>query len=314
MAASIVAISATLAACGGEASATSSYPDPGPPGEAIVVEHAQGTLTLAQAPKRVYSLDWGVTAVLLALGVEVHGVASNAAPPHLAHLLDDPDVITVGTLHEPCFETIAAHPADLVIIAGRSAIHFEEMAGIAPTIDLTVAGHENVAQSQATALTLGRLFDREAEAEALVARFQATVAEAAALAGDDALIVLTSGSAVSAFGPGGRFGFVHDDFGLAPAALIEEDGRHGQSISFEFILEADPTWLFVIDRDTAIQSGGDAARQVMDNAIIRRTQAYRHNRIVYVDTTSWYIAGTGIVSMQAVADSILELLQTGHAG
>jgi iron complex transport system substrate-binding protein len=330
----LVAVS-LLAGCGGEAAADEPYPvpsgahvgdeepdtaapdaDPSDTDGPIYVDHAQGTLRLESVPERVYSLDWGVTFVLEALGVEVHGLPENAAPEALAHLLERDDVITVGTLHEPCFETIAANPADLVIVASRSAVHFDDVAAIAPTIDLSVPGDDNIAQSKATALTLGHIFDREAEAQALVEQLDATIAEINALTADagDALIILTSGANVNAFGPGGRFGFVHDDFGFTAATMIEEDGRHGQSISFEFLLDADPDWLFVIDRDTAIGQATGAAQQVLDNDIVARTQAFQTDRIVYVDTVNWYIAGTGIVSLQTVADEVLAVLQAGHAG
>ncbi|MCL2595870.1 MAG: siderophore ABC transporter substrate-binding protein [Promicromonosporaceae bacterium] len=282
----------------------------------IVIEHAQGALTFDTIPERVYALDWGVIFVLTALGVEVQGIPENLAPDALAPLLVDPNTITVGTLHEPCFETIAANPADLVIVASRSAAHFEELASIAPTIDASVVTSDNVAQSKAQVRMLGEIFGRQAKAETLIADFEATIAQITALTDEagDALIVLTSGANVTAFGPGGRFGFLHDDLGFDTAALITEDDRHGQSISFEFVLEADPAWLFVIDRDAAINAGADSAQQVLDNAIIQMTRAYQNNRIVYVDTTTWYLAGTGIVSMQSVADDVLTVLRAGNAG
>lgn len=48
---------------------------------------------------------------------------------------------------------------------------------------------------------------------------------------------------MSTYGPGSRFGVLHDDYGTVPAAEDLKPGKssnHGQAISFEFILETNP--------------------------------------------------------------------------
>lgn len=325
VAAPITALALVLAACGGPAAAEDPAPSPEPtaaetaapePTGPIVVEHVQGTVELDDVPQTVFSFDWGVTQVLLELGVPVTGVPSrNQTPPPFADLVAGEDVLDIGTLFEPDFELIAASAPDLIVIAQRSAPQHDELSRIAPTIDLTVDTADNIDASKAQALTLGAIFGLEAEAQALVDDLAASiedVKEAVADAGD-ALIILTTGGGITAFGPGGRFGLIHDELGFTAAAAIEHDGRHGQAISFEFLLETEPEWLFVIDRDSAIQNDGEAARAVLDNGIVRRTQAYQNNRIVYVDTTAWYMAGTGVVSLQQVMDGLLEIIENGHA-
>ncbi|QAY71375.1 siderophore ABC transporter substrate-binding protein [Xylanimonas protaetiae] len=304
-----------LSACSAEPGASPAPDAAAGAAEQIVVEHRQGTTTLDGVPETVFAFSWDVVAVLQALDVPVHGVPKRIVPPGFEDLAADPAVVDVGTLFEPDFETIAADPADLLIVAQRSAPMLGELSRIAPTIDLTIDATDNVTQSKATARQLGEIFGRQAEAEALVADLAASLEAVRAASADagDALVVLTTGGNVTAFGPGGRFGIVHDALGFAPAAAITEDGRHGQAISFEFLLETDPAWLFVIDRDAAIQSGGEAARAVLDNEIVRRTQAYQNDRIVFVDTTSWYIAGTGVVGVQNLLDEVAGVLAADQA-
>jgi hypothetical protein len=45
--------------------------------------------------------------------------------------------------------------------------------------------------------------------------------------------------------------------------------RHGQVVSFEFLLKTNPDWLFVIDRDVAIGQDGKTAQQLLDNPLVR---------------------------------------------
>ncbi len=89
------------------------------------------------------------------------------------------------------------------------------------------------------------------------------------------LLILTSGGKISAYGPGSRFGVLHDSFGVKPAAPDLSIGNHGQPVSSEFILETNPDWLFVIDRDAAIGREGNSAKQVLDNELVRQTNAWK---------------------------------------
>src|SRR5690606_41003609 len=77
--------------------------------------------------------------------------------------------------------------------------------------------------------------------------------------------VQTCALPISAYGPGSRFGILHDTLGVAPAVEDVEAATHGEAISFEFILETNPDWLFVVDRDAATGEGGEAAAQVLED-------------------------------------------------
>ena len=91
--------------------------------------------------------------------------------------------------------------------------------------------------------------------------------------------------------PGSRFGVIHDAFGVKPAAAGLSVSNHGQAISYEFIAQTDPDWLFVIDRDAAIGREGSPARSMLDNALIRPTKAWKNGRVVYLNNYNWYLLG-----------------------
>ena len=102
------------------------------------------------------------------------------------------------------------------------------------------------------------------------------------------LVVLTSGGEVTAYGPGSRFGWIHDTLGVTPAVADVEAATHGDAISFEFILEANPDWLFVIDRDAATGSGG--AEAVLDR-LVQQTNAWKNGHVVYIDGPLYIVNG-----------------------
>ncbi|WP_239031866.1 siderophore ABC transporter substrate-binding protein [Paroceanicella profunda] len=272
--------------------------------EQITVEHARGTTELAPNPHPVMVFPFFVLDTMQALGIPVEGVASNTMPGWLAESYADTS--RIGTLFEPDMEAIAAAAPELIITGGRSTAKFDALSPIAPVIDLSVDPQDFLGSAERDALLLGRIFGREAEAEALVARTNAAVAalkEKAAGAGTG-LLVLTTGGRMSAFGPGSRFGILHDAFGITPAVPDLEVATHGQAISNEFILEADPDWLFVIDRDAAIGQPGGGAAQLLDNALVRQTKAWQEGHVVYLDPARWYLAGGGLPSILASAEAL----------
>ena len=83
--------------------------------------------------------------------------------------------------------------------------------------------------------------------------------------------------------------------------------NHGQAISFEFIAQTDPDWLFVIDRDAAIGREGTSAQRMLDLSLIH---IYFLPREIYFisalpsDPQSGYIVTIGVTSL------VLSLLAT----
>ena len=66
--------------------------------------------------------------------------------------------------------------------------------------------------------------------------------------GKKALIILANEGKISAYGPGSRFGILHDVFGFGAVDPNIEVSTHGKDISNEYIVEMNPDYLFVVDR------------------------------------------------------------------
>lgn len=283
---------------------------PGAHAEEIVIEHSQGTTILPDVPKKILVFSLDALDVLDAIGVEIAGVTGGMKPDYLSKYASGPYAI-VGSFFEPDYEAVVAAAPDLIIIGGRSSPKYDDLSRIAPTIDLTVGRGDHVREAERNALKLGKIFGKEAEIQALVDRLDASTEELRILAGQagTALSIMTTGGKMSAHGEGSRFTVLYDTYGFKTAAEGLGMAIHGQPISFEFLLETDPDWLFVVDRDAAIGSKGQSAAAMLDNEIVHKTKAWKAGRIVYVNPVNWYLVGTGLQALQKNVDEIADALK-----
>jgi len=288
-----------FAACGGDDDAEAAEPTQGTtqasdasPTEAgpteIEVTHYSGTDTVPVNPQTVVVFDLGVFLTLHALGVEVDGLGAvgTPVPDEFKAAVESSNLTPVGTAFEPDYEAVNALEPDLIIVATRSSATYPEMKKIAPTIDLTLDNANYLESFRERHEVLGKIFGVEDKVAAELAKLDAEIDEVAELAPEagSALIVMTNGAEVSAYGPGSRFGLVHDVFGYEAAdESLERDATHGDVISFEFILEAAPDVLFVVDRTASIGDEGESAEQVLDNELVRQTPAWQNDRVVYTN-------------------------------
>jgi iron complex transport system substrate-binding protein len=289
---SLVPISALLlAGCSAESEAETAEA-----AETVVVEAENGEVEVPRNPRTVVVFDNTQLDILDALGVDVAGIPSaETFPAFFSDYVEDPDVENVGSLFEPDFEVVAGMDPDLIIAGGRSSDAIPELEEIAPTLDMTVFGGDTVGDMKDRALVYGEIFDKQTEAEELVAEFDSRIEEVGAKVADagDGLVVITSAGEISAYGPGSRYGFFYDALGLTPAIdVTSEDASHGEVLSFEALADADPDWLYVIDRDGAIGTeGSDTAEQILDNGLVDRTTAAREGQIVHLNSEEIYLVG-----------------------
>jgi ABC-type enterochelin transport system, periplasmic component len=262
-------------------------------------------------PETVVVFDLASLDTLQALGVEVSAVPAFTYPPALAGFSSD-KYPKAGSLFEPNYEVVNALAPDLIIVGGRSSPRYADLAKIAPTIDLSVDIKHFKSSVFANIRTLAQRFGKVTEAEAKIQALESSIAELKSKTADKGkgLLILTTGGRISAYGPGSRFGVIHDEYGVAAAVPDISEGNHGQPVSFEFIRQVDPDWLFVVDRDAAVGQEGVSAKQLLDNELIRNTWAWRRNQVVYLDPAGWYLIGSGLDAMQKNVNDLLQTFET----
>lgn len=272
----------------------------------LTIEHLLDVTEVGLNPQTVVVFDFGVLDTLDALGIEIAAVPQNSLPSYLAHYGEDP-YINAGSLKEPDFETIYGLQPDLIIISGRQSDLYEEFTEIGPTIYMGVETDRYLESFEANVTLLGQIFQKEEEVEQALADIKADIDalnEITSTNGKNGLVVLTTGGKVSAYGPGSRFGIIHDEFGVTPVDENIDVSTHGMSVSFEYIAEMNPDYLFVIDRDAVVSGGSETAKDVIENELVKNTTAYKEGNIIYLDPNYWYLSGGGLQSVREMANEI----------
>ncbi|WP_141992850.1 siderophore ABC transporter substrate-binding protein [Bacillus sp. B4EP4a] len=273
--------------------------------EEITVKHQLGETKVKTNPEKVVVFDMGALDTLDKLGVEVAAVPHDGLPKYLSKYKGTTE--NAGGLKEPDFEKINEIAPDLILISGRQSEAYEELSKIAPTVFVGVDTTKYMESFEENVTLLGKIFDKEDEAAKELASVEENIKALKEKAPTDktGLIVLSSGGKVSAYGSDSRFGIIHDVFGVPAVDDKLEVSTHGQSISFEYIAEKNPDYLFVVDRD-AVAGDGAAAKKTVENDIVKNTKAFKEGNIIYLDPNYWYLSGGGLESVDAMVKEVSE--------
>ena len=274
------------------------------------------TVEVPKDPERIVVFDMASLDTIGALGGEVVGAPLDSVPDYLQEHLAD-DAFNAGTLFEADVIEVESQQPDLIIIGGRSSALYEDLSEIAPTVDLSLRGsYTETLERNAT--FLGEVLGAEDEAAAAVSEVEEGIEQARAATADagTGLGLMVSGGELSAMAPAGegtdargaRGGLIYDAFGVQPVVDDIAAATHGEPVSFEFLLETDPDYLWVVDRDAATgEAGAQAAEAVLDNEIVRQTTAHRNDQIVFLDPVAWYVVFGGIQTTQIMIDDVLQI-------
>ncbi|NLM04451.1 MAG: ABC transporter substrate-binding protein, partial [Clostridiales bacterium] len=232
----------SLAACTNTASSNVEIEDEK---NMITVNHRLGETIVAENPERVIVFDYATLDTLDAMGIEVIGLPKSNIPTFLSKFNDD-KYEDVGTLFEPDFEKIFELQPDVIFVSARQAEVYDELAKIAPTVFLEVDGADYMNSVTKNLTVLGEIFNKEEIVEAELEKINIAISELKEKVIEDeknALIVMANDGNISAYGEGSRFGIVHSEFGFKPVDRNISVTKHGDNISFEYILEKNPEYI-----------------------------------------------------------------------
>ena len=276
-----------------------------PVSETITITHELGETQVTTNPQKVVVFDYGILDALDSLGVNVTGVVQSGLPDYLTKYAGE-EYSSIGTLKEPDMEAIFALTPDLIIISGRQADYYEELNKIAPTIHLGIDNADYLGSFKNNMDILGQIFGKEKEVSSKVEEIEKAIAELNAKVTEkniNGLITLANDGAFSVYGQESRFGIIHKEFGVTPVDTTIDAGTHGQKATFEYVAEKNPQYLFVVDR-AAVTGGNTSAKELFDNELVARTDAYKNDNIVYLDPTIWYTSVGGFTSTLRMVEEV----------
>lgn len=318
---------AMLAACSNPGDTTETAGNATAAAEAKTVEitDAHGTVTVPVNPKNVVALDNRTFETLASWNIELAAVPKGVMPADSPYVADE-KVQDIGNHGEPKLEIIAAVNPELVIVGQRFSGFYEDIKKLVPNaavIDLNfdvsqeaASPGENLANGLKNAtLTLGQIFDKNEEAKQLTADFDQAIekAKSAYNGTDKVMSIIVSGGDIGFSAPhtGRVWGPLYDIFGWTPALEVDASStdHQGDEISVEAIAQSNPDWLFVLDRDAAINSTDEKvpAQDVIDNApALQNTTAVTEKKIVYAPNDTY--TNESLQTFIEVFESIAEAL------
>ncbi|GLC83054.1 siderophore ABC transporter substrate-binding protein [Lacrimispora brassicae] len=320
-----LAMTASLTGCGGTDSPKNTTAAPSSQAESsaasestapkeVTVKHELGETTLATEPERIVVFDYGTLDALDYAGIDVVGLGKGGnLADHLSKFSGE-EYKVAGSLHEPDFEVVNELKPDLILISARAAKSYEELSKIAPTVYMTMPTNNYFDSFQANLNILSQIFPSKADVfSKAIAEIEVKVKEVHEKVTAEkwnALVIMANDSELSVFGQGSRFSIVYDDFGFQVADQQVDDSTHGQTATFEYLAEKNPDYLFVIDRGAATGAAeATGAKKLLDNELMNGTKAAENDRIVYLDSTNWYVVSGGITATKAMVDEVAASLK-----
>ena len=323
--AAIAAIGALgLAACSSgattsQSSAASSETTQATQASSVSIDANDGTVEIKLPVTRAASLDNRTFEVLAQWDVPLVAAPKKLIPSTIT-AYNGEDIADVGMHRDPNLEALVAAEPDLIISGQRFSKYdaqIKELAPDVPLINLEPREGQPFDQELIREVTdLGEIFGKQAEAKQLVDDFNASI-ERAKNAYDGSSTVMAvdvSGGNIGYVAPGkGRtWGPVFDLLGLKPALEVEgaTDSHTGDDISVEAIAQANPAWIFVLDRDAAITKDGSntpAETVINDNAALQNVAALQNKHVVYAPNDTY--TNESIITYTEIFNSLADAFE-----
>ena len=325
----VMGMALVLGGCGSAASSASSKSN----GKTVTItaKDATGTNTQVEVPydpQRIAILDLAALDIIDNLGYGDRVVGSADTTLDYLKKYNGGDIVNLGNVKEADMEAVAACNPDIIFIGGRLSSSYDALSEIAPVVYLSTDATKGVLTStHENARAIGTIFGAEDKVDALFSGFDERVAKLNEFAkGKTAVIGMATSGSLNILGNDGRCSLIVNEVGfenVGAGSVAQRQGSsssasggaqanpHGSESSFETIVSLNPEYVFVLDRDSAIETdGAKLAQDIMNNDLINGMDAAKSNKIVYLaHPAAWYTAEGGVTALDMmIADLETALL------
>lgn len=261
-------------------------------------------------PQRIAVLDMASLDILDALGVGDRVVGSADTSLEYLQKYMGEDVADLGTIKEADLEAVMECEPDVIFIGGRLSASYDALSEIAPVVYLSTDTELGVVESvRQNAAAIASMFGMEDKIDDLMGGFDSRIAALSEFAaGKTAIVGMVTSGSYNVLGNSSRCAMIGREIGFENIGVDAnpDTSTHGNEASFEFVVEKDPEYIFVLDRDAAIGTdGARLAREIMENELIKGTDAYRNGNIVYLAHPAvWYTAEGGITALDLMLQDL----------
>ncbi len=284
--------------------------------ETITIQsrNAEGELTDVEVPydpERIAILDMACLDILDNLGVgdRVVGSASTSLD-YLQDYVTNEEIVNLGTIKEADMEAVMECEPDIIFIGGRLSSSYDALNEIAPVVYLATDSEAGVVESVRTnASTIASIFGLEDKVDELMEDFDSRIEALSQFAeGKSAIIGMCTSGSFNVLGNDGRCSIIGKEIGFDNIGVDSniDTATHGNEASFEFVVEKNPEYIFVMDRDAAIGTdGAQLAQKIMENELVMGTDAYKNGNVVYLAHPAvWYTAEGGVTALDLMLQDL----------
>lgn len=262
-------------------------------------------------PERIAILDMACLDIIDSLGVgdRVVGSASTSLD-YLQDYVTDQNIENLGTIKEADMEAVMACEPDVIFIGGRLSSSYDALSEIAPVVYLSTDTEIGVVESvRKNASTIAAMFGLEDQVDELMEDFDERIETLEAFAeGKTAIVGMCTSGSFNVLGNDGRCSMIGREIGFENVGVDAnvDTSTHGNEASFEYVVEKNPDYIFVMDRDAAIGTdGAQLAQDIMENELVQGTDAYKNGQLVYLEHPAvWYTAEGGVQALDLMLQDL----------
>ena len=262
-------------------------------------------------PERIAILDMACLDIIDSLGVgdRVVGSASTSLD-YLQDYVTDQNIENLGTIKEADMEAVMACEPDVIFIGGRLSSSYDALSEIAPVVYLSTDTEIGVVESvRKNASTIAAMFGLEDQVDELMVDFDERIETLEASAeGKRAIVGMCTSGSFNVLGNDGRCSMIGREIGFENVGVDAnaDTSTHGNEASFEYVVEKNPDYIFVMDRDAAIGTdGAQLAQDIMENELVQGTDAYKNGQLVYLEHPAvWYTAEGGVQALDLMLQDL----------
>ena len=317
----LLTVACVLTACGdGDSSASPSDPANGSSEFPVTVEHRFGTTEVPAAPERVVAVGYTDQDHVLAFGVVPVGVGDFLGGydwrnrPWAKEALGgaEPEVVSGQQIN---FEAVAAQRPDLIfaINAGLKEGDYERLSRIAPTVAQSGEYIDFGMPWEEQTMLVGRALGQEERARQIVSeledKFERVRSENPEFAGKTAILAYGGPDGYGAYATGDTRSRFLTDLGFELPERIDE--LAGDSFFTEFSQEQ----FRLLDQELVVMYGPE--QDILANPVVKRLDAVRDDRIVFLDLTDQFAGALGFasaLSLSYLLDTEVETLAAAADG
>lgn len=287
------------------------------PDNTITISHFNGISQVKKNPKKLVVLDYSALDNMLAMDISNVEIATSSK--YIPRYIDTSkfNITDVGNLKEPDLEAIYNFKPDLIIINGRQLKYYDNLSKIAPTINTRAPNDLEYKESLFHSINLiGKLFEKEDVAMKLCLDIDYRVNRINSMKNinDKGMILFIVGNKMFVVGKNSMMGGLPYDYcklnSIVTESTKKKTGPYSDEISFEYIKEKNPDYILVVNKDAALRL--DSAKNksfLMSNPLLQDVTAIKNNRVEFVNSEVWYLAGGGYTSSNIMMDEIMNILK-----